>query len=127
MSAPFDTKVHVSHHDLMVRITVSGELDHEDAEDVEAAWQVAERAGLPTTTVDLSRVTFADSMLLNALLAARHRHLGDGRRLVLLGPLPPSVHRLLEISGTLEHFTVRNTHETGDRDDGRPHECGRSG
>lgn len=127
MSAPFGTKVHVSQHDLVVRITVGGELDHEDAEDVEAAWQVADRAGLPTTTVDLSRVTFADSMLLNALLTARHRHLTDGRELVLLGPLQPPVSRLLEISGTLGHFTVRDVRDTGDRSDGRPHGCGHRG
>jgi anti-anti-sigma regulatory factor len=70
-------------------------MDHEDAEAVEAAWQAADLAGLPIPAVDLSQVTFADSMLLNALLRARRRHAVDGRELLLLGPLHSAVGRLL--------------------------------
>ncbi|MEV5357114.1 STAS domain-containing protein [Streptomyces sp. NPDC052693] len=103
-----DMKVHVTHHDQDVLITVRGELDYEDAESMETAWQAADRAGLPTTTVDLSQVTFADSMLLNALLEARRRHSATDRDFVLLGPLQPPVSRLLALSGTLEHFTIRD-------------------
>nr|WP_229862958.1 STAS domain-containing protein [Streptomyces galbus] len=87
-------------------ITVRGEVDHDDTEDFVEAWAAADRAALPTTAVDLSQITFADSMLLNALLDARRRHADSGRELVLLGPLPPPVSRLLTVSGTLEHFAV---------------------
>ncbi|MFF8597167.1 STAS domain-containing protein [Streptomyces sp. NPDC015220] len=109
MPAPFETtKVHVSRRDEVVYLIMRGELDHEDWEDVEAAWQAADRSGLSATTVDLSQVTFADSMLLNALLTARRHHLATGRELVLLGPLQPPVRRLLDVSGTLGHFTTQN-------------------
>ncbi|WP_079177767.1 STAS domain-containing protein [Streptomyces mangrovisoli] len=98
--------MHVTRHQDIFVITVRGELDFDDAEDIDAAWEQAERAALPTTAVDLSQVTFADSMLLNGLLEARRRHAADGRELVLLGPLRPAVSRLLEVSGTLAYFTV---------------------
>ncbi|WP_248508007.1 STAS domain-containing protein [Streptomyces sp. D2-8] len=64
-------------------------MDYEDAEDFEAPWQAADQAALLTTVVDLSQVTFADSMLLNALLDARRRHDSHGRRFILLGPSSP--------------------------------------
>ncbi|MEG8275379.1 STAS domain-containing protein [Streptomyces sp. AHA2] len=109
MSAPFEsTKVHVTRLDQVVCVALRGELDFEDAEDVEAAWAAADRAGAPTTAVDLSRVEFADSMLLNALLDAQRRHAATDRTFVLLGPLNASVARLLEVTGTLEHFTIQN-------------------
>lgn len=107
-SAP-DPKVHVKHDDQVFRLIVRGEVDYEDAEDFEAAWQAADQAALLTTVVDLSQVTFADSMLLNALLDARRRHDTHGRRFILLGPLQPAVSRLLDLSGTREHFTVEDS------------------
>ncbi|GHD42593.1 STAS domain-containing protein [Streptomyces galbus] len=106
MHAAPDTKVHVTRHEDTFVITVRGEVDHDDTEDFVEAWAAADRAALPTTAVDLSQITFADSMLLNALLDARRRHADSGRELVLLGPLPPPVSRLLTVSGTLEHFAV---------------------
>ncbi|MFH9011620.1 STAS domain-containing protein [Streptomyces sp. NPDC017943] len=110
MSVPFEsTKVHVTRLDQVVCVALRGELDFEDAEDVQAAWAAADRAGLPTTVVDLSQVVFADSMLLNALLDARRRHDATGRAFVLLGPLNASVSRLLDVTGTLGHFTVQDT------------------
>ncbi|SEE28778.1 anti-anti-sigma factor [Streptomyces sp. 2231.1] len=106
MHAAPETKVHVTRHEQTCVLTVRGEVDHDDAEDFEAAWEAADRAALPVTAVDLSQVSFADSMLLNALLGARRRHLADGRDLVVLGPLQPAVRRLLTISGTIDHFHV---------------------
>ncbi|WP_225828404.1 STAS domain-containing protein [Streptomyces naphthomycinicus] len=82
--------------------------DYEDAEEFAAAWDAADEAGIPTTAVDLSRVVFADSMLLNALLMTRHRHAAAGRD-VLIGPLQPAVTRLLTVSGTLDQFTIAST------------------
>ncbi|MGW4560935.1 STAS domain-containing protein [Streptomyces sp. NPDC004561] len=96
----------MTHHEQTFVVTVRGEVDHDDAEDFDAAWEAADRTALPVTAVDLSQVSFADSMLLNALLEARRRHLADGRDLVLLGPLQPAVTRLLTISGTIDHFTI---------------------
>nr|WP_244320448.1 MULTISPECIES: STAS domain-containing protein [Streptomyces] len=104
-----EMKVHITRHEETFVITLRGEVDWDDAEDFEAARETAERAALPVTAIDLSRVTFADSMLLNALLALRRRHLSDGRDLVLLGPLRPAVRRLLVVGGVLDHFTIADT------------------
>ncbi|MFJ8487643.1 STAS domain-containing protein [Streptomyces sp. NPDC094038] len=60
-------------------LTVRGEVDHDDAGDFERAREAAGRAAMPVTAVDLTEVTFADGMLLNALIRARHRHQADGR------------------------------------------------
>ncbi|MFF5025272.1 STAS domain-containing protein [Streptomyces collinus] len=109
MSAAFETKVHVTRYEQVLVITVRGELDHDDAEALDDAFAAADEAGLPTTAVDLSRVTFADSTLLNTLLDTRRRHATDGRELVLLGPLQPAVTRLLTVTGTIAHFTVAGT------------------
>ncbi|MFC9283324.1 STAS domain-containing protein [Streptomyces collinus] len=109
MSAAFETKVHVTRYEQVLVITVRGELDHDDAEAVDDAFAAADEAGLPTTAVDLSRVTFADSTLLNALLDTRRRHAVDGRELILLGPLQPAVTRLLTVTGTIDHFTIAGT------------------
>ena len=109
MHAAPEIKVHVTRHEQTFVLTVRGAVDHDDAEDFEAAWDAADRAALPVTAVDLSQVSFADSMLLNSLLHARHRHLADGRDLVVIGPLQPPVGRLLVISGTLDLFTVVDT------------------
>ncbi|MEU5593311.1 STAS domain-containing protein [Streptomyces sp. NPDC020298] len=127
MAAAHPTNVHISRHDQALCIILRGELDHDDAEDVEAAWEAAGLAALATTVVDLTQVTFADSMLLNALLEARRQHESAGREFILLGPLHPSVNRLLTISGTLEHFTILNSDLLRDRDDGHPHERDHSG
>ncbi|MFH8798225.1 STAS domain-containing protein [Streptomyces sp. NPDC017936] len=107
-----DRKVHVVRHEEVFVILIRGETDHDDVDEFEAAWDAADRAALPTTAIDLSQVTFADSMLLNALLDARRRHASAGRDLVLLGPLSPAVSRLLVLSGTLEHFRIADTGPT---------------
>ncbi|MEU8587506.1 STAS domain-containing protein [Streptomyces sp. NPDC048664] len=104
-----EMKVHVTHYGETLVITLCGEVDEDDAEDLEAAWDEADREALPVTAVDLSRVSFADSMLLNALIDARRRHEADGRTLVLLGPLQPALRRLLTISGMIDHFRIADT------------------
>ncbi|MER6225451.1 STAS domain-containing protein [Streptomyces sp900105755] len=106
MRAAPDLSVRIDRRAQVFVLTVRGEVDYDDAGDFERAWEAADRAGMPVTAVDLAGVTFADSMLLNALIRARHRHRADGRTLVLVGPLPAAVGRLLEISGTAELFTV---------------------
>ncbi|MER5888726.1 STAS domain-containing protein [Streptomyces sp. NPDC001941] len=109
MRAAPERKVHVTRHEKVFLITVSGETDYDDGSEFDAAWGAADRAALPTTEVDLSRVTFADSMLLNALLDGLRRHEEGGRTLVLVGPLTEAVDRLLTVSGTRELFTVTRT------------------
>ncbi|GHD53624.1 STAS domain-containing protein [Streptomyces galbus] len=105
MVAPF-TKVQGTQRGGEFHLVLRGELDFDDAEDIQAAWDAAEAAGAAVTVVDLSQVSFADSMLLNELLHAHEHHQGAGRSLVLQGPLKPAVSRLLSLSGTREHFTI---------------------
>ncbi|MER5861190.1 STAS domain-containing protein [Streptomyces sp. NPDC059688] len=112
MPAAFETKVHVTRYEQVSLITMRGEVDHDDTDAVEAAFAEADQAAPCTTAVDLSQVTFVDSMLLNALLDAHRRHRADGRDLILLGPLQPAVHRLLSLSGTYGHFKIAGTGPT---------------
>lgn len=100
------TTVHVTRHPRVFEIAVRGEVDYDECDLLQAAWDEADETALPVTVVDLSAVTFGDSGLLNALLEARRRHSAEGRELVLLGPLHQAIRRLLTVSGTLEHFTV---------------------
>ncbi|MET9666270.1 STAS domain-containing protein [Streptomyces sp. NPDC006475] len=53
------------------------------------------------TVLDLSRVTFGDSSLLNLLLSTHSE-----QNLVLAGPLSPPVHRLFEVTGTDTIFAI---------------------
>ncbi|MFE4860078.1 STAS domain-containing protein [Streptomyces sp. NPDC056670] len=96
----------VTRLDETLLVAVSGDTDADDADALAAVWEAADVVGPTVTAVDLSAVGFADSMLLNALLEARRRHQAVGRRMVLLGPLPPRAHRMLSLSGVLEHFTI---------------------
>ncbi|MFB7741157.1 STAS domain-containing protein [Streptomyces sp. NPDC056132] len=109
MQEASDGNIHVIRHGEVFVITLRGEVDHDDAPALQAAWDAADHAMLPTTALDLSQLLFGDSMLLSALLRAKHRHDADGRDLILLGPLQPAVHRLLDVSGTLDYFTIADT------------------
>ncbi|MCX4960971.1 STAS domain-containing protein [Streptomyces virginiae] len=53
--------------------------------------------------IDVSGVAFADSSFLNVLIRLR-----NSRPLVLAGPLPSQLHRLLEMTGALALFALRD-------------------
>ena len=55
-----------------------------------------------TVVIDLGGVDFIDSSGLRALLQLRQNH---GER-VQIGAVSPAVQRLLELTGTLEHFRI---------------------
>ncbi|MFF8905456.1 STAS domain-containing protein [Streptomyces olivaceoviridis] len=97
--------VRLTCHDRVFEITVRGEIDDDESDLLQAAWAEADDSARPVTLVDLSRVTFADSGLLNVLLDAWRRHRDANRALLLLGPLHPAVERLFSLTGTREHFT----------------------
>ncbi|MFC9818105.1 STAS domain-containing protein [Streptomyces virginiae] len=58
--------------------------------------------------VDVRQVAFGDSSFLNALIRLRNT-----RHLVLRGPLPSQLHRMLEMTGALPLFEVRDSEQTG--------------
>ncbi|MFG2342021.1 STAS domain-containing protein [Streptomyces yangpuensis] len=54
--------------------------------------------------LDVTQVTFADSSFLNAVIRLRNT-----RPLTLRGPLPKQLHRVMEMTGALALFEIRDT------------------
>ncbi|MGW7447925.1 STAS domain-containing protein [Kitasatospora sp. NPDC054795] len=80
-------------------VTVTGELDHDTADDLRTALaRPPSAAGIERIVVDLAGLRFCDSTGLNVLLRARLDAQGDGVRLELAGA-GPLVVRLLAITG----------------------------
>ncbi|MEU9027107.1 STAS domain-containing protein [Streptomyces sp. NPDC048383] len=84
------------------RVVCSGEFDLDsigllaDACDRQAA-------DADLLVVDVAGLTFADSAFLGVLVRLRHT-----RRLVLAGPVPGQLRRLLEMTGVLPLFEIRD-------------------
>ncbi|WP_420078142.1 STAS domain-containing protein [Streptomyces sp. JL4002] len=64
----------------------------------------AEAAPAECLIVDVTEVTFADSSFLNALIRLR-----NSRPLTLRGPLPKQLHRVMEMTGALPLFEIRDS------------------
>ncbi|MEV1025885.1 STAS domain-containing protein [Streptomyces sp. NPDC050264] len=93
-------KVRVDQQERVAVVTPRGEVDLNDlTEIVDTFAQVLADASTDATLIDLSRVTFADSVFLNQILVTVSGHALKRRPLVLCGPLQPDVHRLLRITG----------------------------
>ncbi|MFD5110584.1 STAS domain-containing protein [Streptomyces cinereoruber] len=86
-------------------VAISGEVDADEEDLLQAAWDEADEVRLPATAVDLSALTFADNAILDALLEAQDRHHRDGRAFILTGTLAKEVHLLFAMTGTLAYFT----------------------
>ncbi|WP_051807326.1 STAS domain-containing protein [Streptomyces sp. NRRL F-2664] len=56
--------------------------------------------------VDVRQVAFGDSSFLNALIRLR-----NGHPLLLQGPLPKQLHRVMQMTGTLPLFEIRDAVE----------------
>ncbi|MET9610910.1 STAS domain-containing protein [Streptomyces sp. NPDC006512] len=76
-------------------IACSGEFDIDSQDALSQALHAACHAGVTRTVLDLGRVSFVDSSVLNTLLMAHHR-----QHLVLAGPLAPHIARLFSVTGT---------------------------
>ncbi|MER5948637.1 STAS domain-containing protein [Streptomyces sp. NPDC001904] len=110
-----DTRV--EQHGSVTTVAVSGEADlHNLAEVVEAFAQALHDPRTKGTVIDLSDLTFADSVLLNQLLRAQADHGAEGRPLRIAGPLHPGVERLLHITGADEILDVAADVETALRE-----------
>ncbi|MER7764622.1 hypothetical protein [Streptomyces sp. NPDC097619] len=70
--------------------------------DAEPALHQVRAAGTVAMVVDVSRVTFACSSLLHTLLAHR-------THIVIAGPVPPQLARLLKLTCTTDLFTYTFT------------------
>ncbi|MFG2667048.1 STAS domain-containing protein [Streptomyces sp. NPDC048387] len=82
-------------------LVCSGEFDLDTVATVTAACE-QEAAHQQVLVVDVARLGFADSSFLNVLVTLRKR-----RPVVLVGPLPLQLQRLLELTGALALFEVR--------------------
>ncbi|WP_338703350.1 STAS domain-containing protein [Streptomyces sp. Q6] len=99
--------IRVEQHGSVTTVTVSGQADLQNlAEVVEAFAQALSDPRTKGTVIDLSALTFADSVLLNQLLKAHSDHRAEGRPLRIAGPLHSGVERLLQITGTDEILDV---------------------
>jgi anti-sigma B factor antagonist len=97
----------VDTRDGVVVVSLAGELDLYNAEEVRSALLEA-CAGEPAVlVVDLGEVTFIDSTALGVLIEARSR-MADGQRFRLAGP-GIETRRALEVSGLDRHFLVHDT------------------
>ncbi|MEC4575793.1 STAS domain-containing protein [Streptomyces virginiae] len=59
---------------------------------------------VPATLLDVRQVEFGDSSFLNALIRLRNT-----RPLTLRGPLPRQLRRMMEMTGALALFDIRDT------------------
>ncbi|MGW4895689.1 STAS domain-containing protein [Kitasatospora sp. NPDC004240] len=87
---------------------LEGEIDLDQRPKLENALVQAVNGRPARLLVDLAGVGFCDSAGLNALLVTRADAETAGIRLILTAP-PPQIRRLLEITGTNELFTVRDS------------------
>jgi anti-sigma B factor antagonist len=97
----------VDRRDGTVIVSLAGELDLYNAEEVRRALLDSLADGAELLVVDLSEVTFIDSTALGVLIEARSRMaVRSGFRLAAPGL---EVRRALEVSGLDRHFVVRDT------------------
>ncbi|WP_353940674.1 STAS domain-containing protein [Streptomyces sp. HUAS MG91] len=97
-SATSDTRVEQHAH--ITTVAISGDVDLDNLQGIaEVLTRVLSDPRSSAAVIDLSDLTFADSMLLNQLLKTHVRHHAEGRPLRVAGPLNPGVGRLLQITG----------------------------
>ena len=84
-------------------VTVRGEVDMATASQLVDA--IGNVAGNPV--VDLSEVTFMDSLGIRGLVQAQRALRERGHQLILRDP-SPSVRRVLELTSLIDFFTVEN-------------------
>ena len=89
-------------------ILVSGEVDIATAADLEDVLTAAVDEGSEEIVVDLSGVTFLDSMAMGVLVTAFIRQARRRHRLVLASP-SQRVRRTLELAGLLKVFNLEGT------------------
>lgn len=91
----------------MYLVGVVGDIDYDSATELETALRsAATEPSCERTVVDLSGTDFADSTILNVLLSAQQAHRHANRPLFVAGPFSRTVHRLFDVTGTADYFTL---------------------
>ncbi|MFF3976956.1 STAS domain-containing protein [Streptomyces sp. NPDC001828] len=90
-----------------VRIEITGDLDYQTVDLLlgEVTDQLEARPGLKDLHLHFAEVGSVDSMGLSVLLMVHRRTIAAGTRLHL-DDRPPSLNRLLDITGTLDYLTA---------------------
>lgn len=88
-----------------VTISISGELDMADAEQVGQALIEAAMADIPIVRLELSQLTFADSSAIKAILLGAKAAADHGVSYELVNP-HGRVHRLLQVTGLDTALTI---------------------
>jgi anti-sigma B factor antagonist len=88
-------------------VTLQGKLDIASERCFEQALRRAWDMGCERMVIDLSELEFIDAVGVKALLRARQYALELGHQLCLMRG-PPNVHRMFELTGTLDLFTFRD-------------------
>ncbi|HEY0521601.1 MAG TPA: STAS domain-containing protein [Ilumatobacteraceae bacterium] len=100
-------------HDADGVVVVHGDIDVAGGPVLDAA--IREREGVGPLVIDLGDVHFIDSSGLRSLLGA-NRRAHDRATDVTLRHVRPEVRRLLEITGTLDHFIIEPDNIEHDRE-----------
>lgn len=87
-----------------VTVVFSGELDLASVAELQMAIQDARRAGAGSMVLEMTGVTFIDSVGLSLLVTARNRLVDEGGRMRLV--LPSRLRSLFDLSGLLELLEV---------------------
>lgn len=85
-------------------VTFSGELDLASAAELQMALQDARRTGAGSLRLDMTGVTFIDSVGLSLLVTVRNRVVEEGGRMNVV--LPARLRSLFDLSGLLEILEV---------------------
>jgi anti-sigma B factor antagonist len=98
--------VDASRVDDHMMVAVSGELDAYTAPALRGAFEgMVVASGNPVVDVDLSAVTFIDAAGIGVLVG-EHRELEHRGGCLVLTGVPPRMHRLFELAGVAQVFTV---------------------
>jgi anti-anti-sigma factor len=95
-------RVTFDHGDSEVVASVHGEIDADNCREF-GALLLEDTAGPSSLVVDLAGLEFIDSSGISELLRVTEEVKGRGQALRLREPTP-AVHRVLEITGLLDHF-----------------------
>ncbi len=100
----------------MAVVTVHGQLDTDAAPALHDAFEELGTRAVPRIVVDLTALTFCDSMGLSTVVLAHHRCVDAGGWVRLAGPTPFMV-RLLSVVGVADIVPMYRTVEAARYDD----------
>ena len=88
-------------------VAIVGDIDYDSATELaDSLKRAVDDASCTCTVVDLSGTDFADSTILNVLLAAQQAHRRAGRPMFVAGPFSRTLDRLFDVTGTADYFTL---------------------